>query len=60
MVVYGRYFEFSTPDVKGLISSIDGNELVRLYKKYGDKLFQLNVRYYLGENKINKKIIESA
>lgn len=58
--LYGSYFEFSTPDVKGLVSSIDGNELVRLYEKHKDKLFQLNVRYYLGENKINKKIIESA
>ena len=37
--LYGRHFEFTTPDVKGLISSIDGNELVRLYKQYGDRLF---------------------
>jgi len=58
--LYGRHFEFSTPDVKGLVSSITAEELVRLYEKFKDKLFQLNVRYYLGENKINKKIIESA
>jgi len=58
--LYGRYFEFTTPDIKGLISTISGNELVRIYEKFKDKLFQLGVRYFLGENKINKKIIESA
>ena len=58
--LYGRYFEFTTPDVKGLVSSVEGRELVRLYERHGDKLFQLNVRHYLGENKINRKIIQSA
>lgn len=58
--LYGRYFEFSTPDIKGLVSSISGNELVRLYDNFKEKLFQFGLRYYLGENKINKKIIQSA
>lgn len=58
--LYGRYFEYSTPDVKGLIGTISANELIRIYELFGDKLFQQNVRYYLGENVINKKIIKSA
>ncbi|MBI2546248.1 AIPR family protein [Candidatus Woesearchaeota archaeon] len=56
----GKYFEFSNPDVKGLISSIKGEELIRLYGKYGNKLFQKNIRFSLGENIINSKIIKSA
>ena len=56
----GSYFEYSTPDVKGLIGTISGNELVRLYDKFQDKLFEKNIRYYLGENFINKKIIKGA
>lgn len=58
--LYGRYFEYSTPDVKGLIGTISANELIRIHESFGDKLFQQNVRYYLGENSINRKIIDSA
>jgi hypothetical protein len=57
---HGKYFEYATPDVKGLISNITGGELIGKYEQFKDKLFQQNVRYYLGENSINKKIIESA
>lgn len=57
---YGKFFEFPTPDVKGLVSTIEGKRLVNLYKEYGNKLFQKNIRYSLGENLINKKIINSA
>jgi len=58
--LYGKYFEFSNPDVKGLISSIKAVELLGLYEKYGNKLFQKNIRFSLGENLINTKIIKSA
>ncbi|MCH8519906.1 MAG: AIPR family protein [Nanoarchaeota archaeon] len=57
---YGKFFEFSTPDVKGFVSTINGKDLVDLFEKYGNKLFQKNIRYSLGENLINKKIIQSA
>lgn len=60
ITLYGKYFEFSTPDVKGLISSIKGVELIKLFEKYGNKLFQKNIRFSLGENIINSKIINSA
>jgi len=56
----GKYFEFSTPDVKGLIGSIKGVDLIKLFEKYGNKLFQKNIRFSLGENIINTKIISSA
>jgi hypothetical protein len=57
---YGKFFEFSSPDVKGLISTIEGKKLVELFEAHGNKLFQKNIRYSLGENLINTKIIESA
>lgn len=60
VALYGKYFEFPNPDVKGLISSIRAAELLRLYEKYGNKLFQKNIRFSLGENIINTKIIKSA
>ena len=56
----GRYFELTTPDVKGLIGSIKATELIKLFEKYGNKLFQKNIRFSLGENIINRKIINSA
>lgn len=58
--LYGRYFEYSTPDVKGLVGTITATDLIKIYERFGDKLFQQNVRYYLGENAINRKIIDSA
>lgn len=57
---YGKFFEFVALDVKGLITSINANELIRLNEKFENKLFQKNIRYSLGENLINKKIIKSA
>jgi len=58
--LYGKYFEFSTPDVKGMISTIKADELIRLFNRYGNNLFQKNIRFSLGENIINTKIIKSA
>lgn len=43
-----------------LISIITGDELVRLREKYKYKLFDKNIRFSLGLNKINKSIIDSA
>ncbi len=58
--LYGKYFEYTNPDVKGLIGSISANELIKLYEEHGSKIFQKNIRFSLGENIINRKIIESA
>lgn len=43
-----------------MIGTLQATELIRLYEEHGDKLFQLNVRHYLGGNIINKKIIQTA
>jgi hypothetical protein len=43
-----------------LISILTGDEIIRLREDYKYKLFDKNVRYNLGLNKINKTIVESA
>lgn len=43
-----------------LISLVSGDEIVRLRENYKYQLFDKNVRYNLGLNKINKSIVESA
>ena len=42
------------------ISIITGDELVRLRQTHRYKLFDKNLRFSLGQNKINKKITETA
>jgi len=43
-----------------LISIITGDEIIRLREEYKYQLFDKNVRYNLGLNKINKSIVLSA
>jgi len=43
-----------------LISIITGNEIVRLREIHKYQLFDKNVRYNLGLNKVNKQIVSSA
>lgn len=58
--------EFNTlePDIskkhKTLVSIITGDEIINLREKYRYKLFDKNLRFGLGQNKINKGIIETA
>lgn len=45
---------------KTLVSIITGDELINLREKYRYKLFDKNLRFGLGQNKINKGIINTA
>ena len=45
---------------KTLVSIITGDEIVRLRQEYRYKLFDKNLRFGLGKNKINKGIMETA
>src|SRR4030042_6306672 len=48
-------------NIKGLIATISAKELIRLYDEAGrDRVLEKNIRYYLGNNNINKKIKETA
>lgn len=58
--------EFSTlqPEIstkhRTLVSVISGDEIVNLREEYRYKLFDKNLRFGLGKNKINKGIIDTA
>jgi hypothetical protein len=48
-------------DVRGIVATISANELVTVYEKAGgDRALSRNIRYFLGNNRINKKIRQTA
>ncbi|KWT86775.1 AIPR family protein [Candidatus Magnetominusculus xianensis] len=48
-------------DVRGMVATISAEELVHIYESAGhDKVLSRNIRYYLGNNKINREIKETA
>lgn len=48
-------------DVKGIVTTVSATELVKIYENAGrDKALSRNIRYFLGNNRINKKIKETA
>ena len=57
-------FEIMEPKIsqkhKTLVSIITGDEIINLREKYRYKLFDKNLRFGLGKNKINKGIIDTA
>ena len=60
-------FDGNVADLKGgfgqaIVGSVSANELHRLHKKYENRLFEGNVRLFIGQRKggINEKIVETA
>ena len=48
-------------DVRGIVANISAQELINIYEAAGrDKALSRNIRYFLGNNKINKKIRQTA
>ena len=52
------YAPYSQKDI--CIGVINGEFIINLMKKHSYSLFDRNVRYFLGSNKVNKKIQETA
>ncbi len=54
----GEYF-IKEKKIPSIVATIKGKDLLKLYEKYGDSLFERNIRYYRGARKesINAKII---
>ena len=46
-------------EYKCMLTSFAGSRLSELYSMHGTSLIQANVRAYLGDNKVNKKIMET-
>lgn len=47
--------------VRSIVATIKGKDLLRIYDKYGDALFERNIRLYRGSRKgsINERIIDT-
>ncbi|MDO8609079.1 MAG: AIPR family protein [bacterium] len=52
--------EYQIEDFGGVICSVNGEEIAKLVERHGDNLFEANIRRFLGENKVNKNILETA
>jgi hypothetical protein len=53
--------EVKAGDYRSLIMSLDAKQLVNAYKHLsGDAMFSLNIRNYIGNTPINKRIVDSA
>lgn len=56
----GEYF-VRKGEIPSIVATIRGNDLLTMYKKYGDRLFERNIRFYRGAGRgsINAKIVDT-
>lgn len=56
----GEYFE-KRGNMPSVVATIKGKDLLTMYNKYGDSLFERNIRFYRGTRKgsINAKIVDT-
>lgn len=56
----GEYF-VKKGNMPSVVATIKGRDLLTMYKKYGDSLFERNIRFYRGARKgsINAKIVDT-
>src|SRR5205814_990914 len=60
-LVKGTHFEYRAKFGEALVATVPATELVRLYNAYEDRLFDRNVRLFLGSKKgsVNAVIAET-
>jgi len=60
-LIQGEYF-MKEKKIPSIVATVKGKDLLKLYEKYGDSLFERNIRYYRGARKesINAKIIDTV
>ncbi|HOK79500.1 MAG TPA: AIPR family protein [bacterium] len=60
-LIHGEYF-VKTESMPSIVATIRGKDILAMYKKYGDTLFERNIRFYKGARKgsINAKIIDTV
>jgi hypothetical protein len=60
-LVDGKHFVYTAEFGDALVGTVPGTELIRIYKKYEDRLFDRNVRLFLGAKKgsVNAVIAET-
>lgn len=59
-LIPNEYF-IKTGKMRSIVATVKGKDLFRMYAKYGDDLFERNIRLYRGSRKgsINAKIIDT-
>jgi hypothetical protein len=60
-IVDSKHFQYDAEFGSALVATVPASELIRLYKKYEDRLFDRNVRLFLGSRKgsVNAVIAET-
>lgn len=60
-LISGEYF-VKKEKFPSIVATIRGKDLLKMYEKYGDSLFERNIRFYRGTRKgsINAKIIDTV
>jgi hypothetical protein len=53
-------FEHDTGKIRAIVGSVAGKTIAELFDQYGNAIFESNVRNYLGNVRINKKIESTA
>jgi hypothetical protein len=53
-------FEHDTGKIRAIVGSVAGKTIAELFDQYGNAIFESNVRNYLGNVRINKKIEATA
>jgi len=53
-------YEHAVGDTTSVVGTIKGSVLADLFSRYGNAIFEANIRSYLGNVKINKSIINTA
>jgi hypothetical protein len=54
------FVEIVEENYKSVIFAIESEQIAQVWRKYRNKLFDYNIRNYLGENKKNKAILATA
>ena len=58
----GKPYSYEKPDSysRAIVGTVKGSELVEIYKKNGYRIFDINIRNFLGNVKINQGITKTA
>jgi hypothetical protein len=53
-------YEREKADARAIVGTVNGGELVNIYKKHNFRIFDINIRNFLGNVKINQGITRTA
>jgi hypothetical protein len=53
-------YERDKTGARSIVGTVNGSELVNIYKKHGFRIFDINIRNFLGNVKINQGIARTA